>query len=139
MIVNPKMPFDRERARAYFEKLMSSDTRFEIKRKAPRTLRQNALLHLWFKVFSDFIGEPSVEECKRDVKRFLLGQRNVRSMIDGKEYPTDYETHTMTDREMSDFMDRFKMWAMSEYGCYLPYKGEAGYDDMVGKCQLPTS
>ena len=24
MIVNPKMPFDRERARAYFEKLMSS-------------------------------------------------------------------------------------------------------------------
>ena len=37
MIVNPKMPFDRERARAYFEKLMSSDTRFEIKRKAPRT------------------------------------------------------------------------------------------------------
>lgn len=133
MLIDPKLPFDREKATSYFNKLMSSGTRFEIKRHVPRTLRQNALLHLWFKVFSDFIGDPSVEDCKNDVKRILLGQRTVKSKLDGKVYFTNYETHKMTDREISDFMDRFKAWAMSEYGCYLPYYGDSGYDDMVSR------
>ncbi|REC35378.1 NinB/YbcN family protein [Parabacteroides distasonis] len=85
MIINPTSEFDRERADMYYKKLMSGTDPFEITKKARRrTLNQNALFHLWCQVISDHIGYASLEDCKRDVKRTLLGMREDTNRITGE-------------------------------------------------------
>lgn len=96
-----------------------------------RTLSQNALLHLWFAEFAASIGEPSVSAVKRDVKRHLLGQREVTDTITGETVLADYHTSEMSTAELADFMDRFKAWADTDFGIYLPYKGDIGYEELI--------
>lgn len=45
----------------------------------------------------------------------------------------DYKTSEMSTSELSSFMDKMKMWAQSELGCYLPYFGDPGYEEMVSE------
>ncbi|MDR1370119.1 MAG: recombination protein NinB [Dysgonamonadaceae bacterium] len=124
--------FDIERARAYLEKLIEKKKKTEITEKRPkRTLSQNDLFHVWVAVLADFAGYESREDCKRDIKRVILGQRECLNRLTGEVEKTDYETHLMDTKEMSNLMDRFKAWAMTEQGCYLPYKYELGYEDMI--------
>ena len=39
----------------------------------------------------------------------------------------------MSASELSSFMDKMKIWAQSELGCYLPYFGDPGYEEMVAE------
>lgn len=132
MIVNPTNPFDRERADAYYRKLMSGTDPFELTKKSrKRTLSQNALFHVWCQVLADHLGYVSLEECKSDVKRNLLGMRERVDHFTGEVVKDDYHTSGMSTKELSDLMDRMKIWAQTEFGCYLPYWKEPGYEEMM--------
>lgn len=131
MLINPTSEFDRERADTYYRKLMSGTDPFEITKKARRrTLPQNALFHLWCQVISDHIGYTSLEDCKRDVKRALLGMREETNRITGETQRVDYQTSSMTTSELASLMDKMKAWAQTDLGCYLPYFGDPGYEEM---------
>lgn len=102
-------------------------------KKTSRTLSQNALFHVWIKVFADSIGETDLERLKNDVKRHLLGRRMVHNRFNDTDEPDDYHTSDMDTARMSAFMDKFKAFAMTDFGCYLPYEGEAGYREMLNE------
>ena len=134
MIFNLSNTFDVERAKAYLGRLTEKKAKAELTEKRPaRTLDQNALFHVWIAVFADFAGYGSRQDCKRDVKRVILGQRECVNRLTGEVEKTDYETHLMDTGEMSGLMDRFKTWAMTEYGCYLPYRYDPGYEEMINE------
>lgn len=96
-----------------------------------RNLSQNALLHLWFSVLKEHLGYTSMEDVKRDVKREILGQKEVVNKITGLIEFEDFQTSAMTKKQMSDFMDHLKTWANSELDVYLPYYGDPGYDELI--------
>lgn len=95
-----------------------------------RNLEQNALFHLWMQVLSDELGYPSLEDVKRDVKRHILGINEVVNRLTGELTFEDYKTSKMTKRQMADFMQRIKIWALTDMNIVLPYKHEPGYEQM---------
>lgn len=93
--------------------------------------RQMNLVHLWFSCFADFVGEIDKDKVKTDVKRAILGMKMTYNRFSQRNEPIDYSLSEMTVSEASDFMNKFKVWAQTEFGCYLPYENEVGYDDMA--------
>ena len=131
MVFNTRNAFDRERAITYFNKIIKSGEFIEVSMKRKqRTLNQNALFHLWIQVIADHAGYTSLEDCKRDVKRGLLGMREDMNKITGETQMVDYQTSSMTTSELSSLMDKMKVWAQTDLGCYLPYFGDPGYEEM---------
>lgn len=131
MVFNTRNAFDRERAITYFNKIIKSGEFIEVSMKRKRrTLNQNALFHLWIQVIADHAGYTSLEDCKRDVKRALLGMREDMNKITGETQMVDYQTSSMTTSELSSLMDKMKVWAQTDLGCYLPYFGDPGYEEM---------
>lgn len=131
MVFNTRNAFDRERAITYFNKIIKSGEFIEVSMKRKqRTLNQNALFHLWIQVIADHAGYTSLEDCKRDVKRALLGMREDMNKITGETQMVDYQTSSMTTSELSSLMDKMKVWAQTDLGCYLPYFGDTGYEEM---------
>lgn len=99
--------------------------------KDARNLKQNALFHLWMRVMADELGYPSLEDIKRDVKREILGTREVVNRITAEVQYEDYQTSALTMRQMADFMDKVKIWALTELNVYLPYEGDDGYNELI--------
>lgn len=131
MVFNTRNAFDRERAITYFNKIIKSGEFIEVSMKRKqRTLNQNALFHLWIQVIADHAGYTSLEDCKRDVKRALLGMREDMNKITGETQMVDYQTSSMTTSELSSLMDKMKVWAQTDLGCYLPYFRDPGYEEM---------
>ena len=131
MVFNTRNAFDMERAITYFNKIIKSGEFIEVSMKRKqRTLNQNALFHLWIQVIADHAGYTSLEDCKRDVKRALLGMREDMNKITGETQMVDYQTSSMTTSELSSLMDKMKVWAQTDLGCYLPYFGDPGYEEM---------
>lgn len=123
-----------QQAKAYVDKLIEKKRLVEINDKQvmpTRTNQQNRTVHMWFGVFADFTGNPSREDTKRQVLRALLGRKPKYNPYTRKDEMVDYHTHEMTVGELSSFMDKFKAWAMEEWGCYLPYYGDPGYEEMA--------
>lgn len=134
MIFNTSNALERERARAYFDKLVKDGKRVEVtEKKRHRTVSQNALFHLWIRVIADHVGYTDVESCKTDVKRTILGMKESVNKLTGEVQTIDYRTSDMTTKELSDFMDKLKTWALSDMGIYLPYFGDPGYEEMINQ------
>ncbi len=138
MRYDPKSPLDVQRATVRFNKLINGKRPFELtevkernlSEEQMRTIRQNNTVHLWFSVFAEEIG-CTFDECKRDVKRKLLGRKPVINVITGETDWEDYKTSDMSVAELSSFMEKFKFWAQTDFGCYLPYYGDVGYEEMM--------
>lgn len=96
-----------------------------------RNLKQNNLFHLWMQVLGDELGYTSVEDVKRDVKRQILGTREVVNRLTGEITFEDFQTSTMTKKQMADFMNKVKIWSLQEFQVLLPYWEEEGYSEMV--------
>lgn len=134
MLYNLLNDYQRERFEKKVEQCLEKKSVVELNvRGASRTSDQNALLHLWLRVFADYIGEPSIEDVKRDVKRAVLGRKTVKNVITGQDELVDYETHNMNVKEMEEFLYYFKSWAMEKFGVYLPYYKDAEFGEMARK------
>ena len=133
MLFDTRNELQKAQGLAYYQKLCDGGRLVEItdKRVMPtRTSQQNRTVHMWFGVFADFTGNPSREDTKRQVIRALLGQKPQYNPYTRRDEMVDYHTHEMTVGELSSFMDKFKTWALAEFGCYLPYYGDPGYEEM---------
>ena len=132
MKFNLSNKYELAKFKVYAEKLIGKACIVELTEKQKnRTIGQNDLFHKWISVFADHIGEPSFEACKRDVKRYLLGQKIVTNVFTKKDQYEDYKTSEMSIEQLAKFMSKFKIWAQTEFGCYLPYFGDPGYEEMI--------
>ena len=80
---------------------------------------------------AEIIGENSVDAVARDVKREILGKKKVYNVFTGEESEEDYQTHLMSDEEMSKFLTKVKQWAFSTYGWALPSREDVGFEEMM--------
>lgn len=103
----------------------------ELRPVAKRTIPQNRIWWAWCSLMSEIIGDASAQAVARDVKREILGQRKVTSVLTGEVTYEDYHTHEMTDEQMSDLLTKTKQWAFSTYGWVLPSREDAGFEEMI--------
>ncbi|OAV63843.1 hypothetical protein Barb6_03509 [Bacteroidales bacterium Barb6] len=71
-------------------------------------------------ILADKFGYTSMDDCKRDVKRKILGQIEFENKFTGQTEMRDFETSNMKTKEMGEFMNKVSIWASSEYGITLP-------------------
>jgi len=98
-----------------------------------RTLSQNKIVWYWFNVFADATG-CTPKEAHDNVLNAILGERWEYNPITRGKRPAEWHTSEMSKAQLSRFMDMFKAWAGEEpFNVYLPYYGDAGYDEMIEK------
>lgn len=128
MKYNTKYSDDKAKAIIYFEKLLSNNKRIEIKEiRTARTNSQNRYLHALFALFGVHYG-LDIDESKQVVKTAL------KCVYEKKGKTFLKKTSKMNTKEISDFIERFRMFS-SEQGCYLPdadeFNGRYEYYDNV--------
>jgi mitochondrial fission protein ELM1 len=117
LILDLNIPFDRNKAEVYFQKLLDGNAKIEIKRIAKRrTLSQNNYVHKLFTLYGGEFGW-STEEAKAVIKR-ELGYVYEK---DGQKFLM--HTSDMNTKELTEFIDRFRNLSAHQ-GCYLPTPDE---------------
>lgn len=125
---NLSYSYDLSRLHLLIDEYAKEGKRVELREVKPhRSLRQNAIFHLWVRVIVDSVGYSSFEECKTDVKRYLLGQQERVNRLTGEIELTDYKTSEMSAGEMNNLLDKMKTWALQDLGVTLPSPNENGY------------
>lgn len=102
----------------------------ELRPLAKRSLSQNNLWWAWCSLMAETVGDTP-EAVARDVKREILGQKKVYNVFSGEETLADFETHLMSEEEMSGFLTKVKEWAQSTYGWWLPSREDPGFEEMI--------
>ena len=102
----------------------------ELRPLAKRSISQNSLWWAWCSLMAEIIGDTP-EAVARDVKREILGRKKVYNVFTGEEGYEDYQTHLMSDEEMSDLLTKTKQWAQSTYGWWLPSREDPGFEEMI--------
>lgn len=90
--------------------------------KKHRSLNQNALLHKWFGIIADEIGNDR-ESVKRDYKKMFLPSIEHISRITGEVTMEPMHTSDLETPEFSEFMNKVQAHATSQLGILLPAEG----------------
>lgn len=94
----------------------------------PRTLSQNALLHVWFGTMAEHFSakvDTNAEQMKSLMKYKFLGTEDVvvgNTVIQGQLR----QTSKLTKGEMTQFMDEIHEWA-ADHGINLPIPQDSEY------------
>lgn len=124
MIYDTSKDFDKQSALAYFNKLILGKKIIEIKEIKPlRTLNQNRYIHLLFNWFAYQTGYTSDE-----VKQMVFKQIVNADLFYEGEFETSLgtkihrfrSTKDLDTKEMTTAIDKFRDYASSEAGIYLP-------------------
>lgn len=135
MIFNLANSYDLDRYKEYVNVLYRKKAVVEVKEKrASRTLRQNAYLHVILSYFACEYGVSMEEakldfykrECNRDL--FVVEKENRY----GKMIETVRSSSDLNTEEMSLSITRFRNWSASVAGIYLPSAHE---NDFLIHCQ----
>jgi len=94
----------------------------------PRSLSQNALLHVWFGTMAEHFSkkvDTNAEQMKALMKYKFLGTEDVvvgKTIIEGQLR----QTSRLTKGEMTQFMDQIHEWA-ADHGVNLPIPQDSEY------------
>jgi hypothetical protein len=125
MIFQPK---DKDKALIYINKLIDLNHNFEIITKYKnRSLQQNKYLHLiltWFCIESGYSLDYVKQELfKKEVNKDIFYIDLVNPKTDALYY--EYRSTSKLDaKEMTDAIQRFRIYASREAGIYLPDANE---------------
>lgn len=90
--------------------------------KKHRSLNQNALMHKWFGIIADEIGDDR-ESVKHDYKMMFLGKIERVSHVTGEVMMEPRSTSDLSAAECSEFMNKVQAHATSQLGILLPAEG----------------
>lgn len=129
-IFNLKNEYDIPKFKDYVNKLFRERAVVEVKKKLPnRTLAQNSYLHLLLGYFGSEYGcsldEAKIDFYKRTCNRDLFERKKVNKK--GKEITYLRSSAELTTGEMTLSIDRFRNFASSEAGIYLPSSSERDF------------
>ena len=131
MIYNLSDPLQKEQFKLRCNKLYSEGKTVELTEKTKRTLKQNSYLHLILSYFALQYGE-SMEFVKVEFFKKLVNPDTFvlekEDRILGK-VKLLRSSAKLTQKEMTDCIERFRNWAPKEAYIYLPAPNE---HDMVG-------
>ena len=129
-IFNLKNEYDIPKFKDYVNKLFRERAVVEVRKKLPnRTLAQNSYLHLLLGYFGSEYGcsleEVKIDFYKRTCNRDLFERKKVNKK--GKEVTYLRSSAELTTGEMTLSIDRFRNFASSEAGIYLPSSSERDF------------
>lgn len=108
----------RNKFKTYCNKLYSSNKKVEIKEvREPRTIKQNAYLHVCITLYAIEFGY-SLEEAKTDLKRqcgFMVYEKSDKKFLKRTRY--------LNTKELTDFIEWIRNYA-SMNGLYIPNSEE---------------
>lgn len=127
MKVNFSNPYDVEKATKLFRHLVAKGCWGEVKELKPRrSNRQNSYLHVILGYFATVYGcsleEAKVDFYKRRCNREIFEIEVVNSK--GKKIRTLRSSSSLTTKEMTLSIERFRNWSSSEAEIYLPSPNE---------------
>lgn len=98
-----------------------------IRKTAPRTISQNNLMWMWYKCMEDATGQPKEDfhdyyKCKFLSRTIIVKNRYVN--VTGST--TDLNTLQMTD-----FLEKVKADAATEFGITLPLPADRNYQAFI--------
>ena len=93
--------------------------------KQTRTAAQNRLMHMWFNHISEHyqqtIGEAySPMAFKELLKRQFLGF-DLIDLPNGETVAQTKSTRDCNTKELTDFLQKIEVWALTEISCQLPH------------------
>lgn len=135
MIYNLSDPLQKEQFKLRCNKLYSEGKTVELTEKTTRTLKQNSYLHLILSYFALQYGE-SMEFVKREFfKKWVNPETFILEKEDRILGKVKFlrSSAKLTQKEMTDCIERFRNWAAKEAYIYLPAPNE---QDMVGAMRL---
>lgn len=110
--------------------LRNGDYTVEIKRKTkPRTIPQNSLMWMWYTCMAESTGQD--KEDFHDYYRAKFLKRHV--MVKGCPYTVIGSTTKLTTEQMTDFLERVKADAASEFGITLPLPEDQNFQSFVSE------
>lgn len=127
MIFNLNNPYEADKFKEYVNRMYQQKSVVEVKKKLPnRTLAQNSYLHLLLGYFGSEYGcsldEAKIDFYKRTCNRDLFERRIVNKK--GMEVTCLRSSAELTTGEMTLSIERFRNFASSEAGIYLPSPNE---------------
>lgn len=118
MKLDLSQPFDINRAKVYFKKLLDGGKCIELsEHRKSRTVKQNKYLHVCISLFAIEFGY-NLEEAKTHLKR------NCDFMRYDKDQETFLKrTRTLDTKELTDFIEWIRTYSAKE-GCHIPSADE---------------
>lgn len=127
MIFNLSNPYEHDKYKEYVNKLFAKRAIVEVtEKRGLRSLKQNSYLHTIIAYFASEYGVSAEEAkidfykraCNRDL--FVVQKQNRH----GKTIETLRSSASLDTQEMTLSIERFRNWAASEAGIYLPSPSE---------------
>ena len=114
MLIDPQNNLELKKAKMYFNKLISSGSKFELKKIIPkRSISLNSYLHVCISIYAIEYGY-TVKEAKTYLKRvcpFMVYEKNGNKFLK--------ETSKMDNQECSDFVEWIRNYS-AQNGLYIP-------------------
>ncbi len=121
-------PLHAQQAKAKLEKLIAGRKVFELTEKKPvRTLKQNAYLHTCLGYFAAQTGN-TLEYVKRNYFKILCNKDLFVREVDDKylgKIKILISSADLDTSEMTTAIERWRNWAASEAGIYIPSPEES--------------
>lgn len=116
MQINPKSKKDLERGVKYFEKLCEGNTPFElVKRQKPKSVSNNAYLHVCINLFAINQGES-----KEHTKKFLKDRCNFMNGVLGNGKKFVRSCAGLDNKECAEFITWIRNFSSKNLGYYIP-------------------
>lgn len=110
--------------------LLNGTYTVKITRKTrPRTVPQNSLMWMWYKCMEDATGTPKDVFHDYYKRRYLT--RRVAVGGSGKLIEASGSTASLTTAAFSEYLEKVKADAASEFGIDLPLPEDRYYQDFV--------
>ncbi len=122
--------FQAQQARTRLETLIRRGSRVDIAEKRARSLSQNAYLHVCIAWFGLQVGETAEEVKRLYYKEHCSPDIFVREKDDkvlGRRVKWLRSSASLTTEEMTLSIERFRNFAASEAGVYIPEAGEHAF------------
>lgn len=135
MIYNLIQDIEKQKAKERLEWLISKEKRIDLTElRKPRSIPQNAYLHLLLNYFALEVGETmrfikqEIFKKKVNPDTFKFERINPKS---GKIRIEWKSTADLDTKQMTDAIDRFKNWSLTNTGIRLPDANEQQFLDHI--------
>ena len=108
------------------------ETKTQWLKRQPRTLSQNALLHVWFKHIAVAINTQYGDDYWNADKvkdYFAMVYATDEVTPDGKPWRKPVSTSKLTKKQMTEYMERIQAHMLTEHGIRVPLPEDERFKD----------
>ena len=107
-------------------------TKAQWEKKQPRSLSQNALLHVWFKHIAIALNSQYGDDYwNADLVKdyFAIKYATDEVKPDGEIWRKAVSTSKMTKKQMTEYMERIQAYMLTEHGIKVPLPDDDKFKD----------